>query len=352
MRDICGAQGSTQGCWAWARQGDKGRGLVWVRQGMLVLLLLSSVWLASRVAAAERSRPFRIGALTTSWGLTPQMAGLRDGLVELGYREDQDFVLGVRFTQGSLTDLPTAARQLVQYGVDLVFVTEENSAKAMQEATTQVPIVFASLADPVTLGLTESFAHPGGNMTGVSDLSRTLRPKRLEIFRELLPSLQRVLFLYDTNDAHNQTAVEEYRDAARRLGVELVDKGVRTTEEAKAFLATVRDAGIDGILAPRCCALNIPGLVLDATTQQGIPAIFDAAFWPDRGALASYGADYYASGKQAARLVDKILKGANPAELPVEVNPKIEFVINLITVKALGLTIAPEMLYQADKLVR
>lgn len=350
MGDGCGVEGLAQGGCTWAKSG--GRGRVWVRCGVLAFLLLSSVMLASRMAAAEGSRPFRIGALTTSWGPTPQMAGLRDGLVELGYRENEDFVLGVRFTQGSLADLPTAARQLVQYGVDLVLVSEDNSARAMQDATAQIPIVFTTVGDPVHLGLIESFAHPGGNITGVSDLSRTLGPKRLEMFRALLPSLKRVLFLYDVNDGINQSAVKGYRDAAHHLGVELVDKGVRTSEEAKTFLDTVRDAGIDGILAPRCCSLNIPGLVRDATTQQAIPAVFDAAFWPDHGALASYGADYYASGKQAARLVDKILKGAKPAALPVEVNPKIEFVINLKTMQALGLSIAPEVLYQADRLVR
>jgi putative ABC transport system substrate-binding protein len=324
----------------------------WSRYVGLVLCLVSSGLLTGSTGAAERTRPFRIGALTPSWGLTPQMAGLRDGLVELGYREDEDFVLGVRFTQGNLTELPTAARQLVQYGVDLVFVSEEEPAKAIHEATTRVPIVFSSVGDPVRLGLTASFAHPGGNITGVSDLARTLGPKRLEMLRELLSGLKRVLFLYDVNDASNQTAVKEYRGAARRLGVELVAKGVRTTAEAKMFLAAIRDAGIEGILAPHCCALNIPGLVQDATTQQGIPAIFDAAFWPDHGALASYGADYYASGKQAARLVDKIFKGAKPAELPVEVNPKIEFVVNLKTAKILGLTIPPEVLYRADRIVR
>ena len=114
----------------------------------------------------------------------------------------------------------------------------------------------------------------------------------------------------------------------------------------------VRHDEAEGILAPRCCALNIPGLVLEAMVQQMILAMFEAMFWVERGGLASYGPDFYDSGRQAARLVDKILKGANPAELPVEVNHKIEFTINLKTVQDLELTIAPEVLYQADQLVR
>ncbi len=327
-------------------------GRVSVCTRLIALFLLGSLLFAADVGAAERDRPFRIGELNTSWGPTPQTAGLRDGLAELGYREGKDFVLGIRFTQGDLTSLPTAAGQLVQYGVDLIYATVDQAATAAQRATSSIPIVFAAVSDPVGLGLIESFAHPGGNVTGVSDLSRTLGAKRLEMFLELFPGLKRVLFLYDGGDPYTENEVRGYREAARRLGIELVEKGVRTPQDAQALLATVRGAGIDGVLAPRCCSLNIPGLILEASSQQGIPAMFENAFWVDHGGLASYGADYYATGKQAARLVDKVLQGAKPGELPVEVNPKIEFAINLKAVKALGLTIPPEVLYQADRLVR
>jgi putative ABC transport system substrate-binding protein len=143
-----------------------------------------------------------------------------------------------------------------------------------------------------------------------------------------------------------------YRDAARRLGIALVEKPVRTEAEAQATLAQVHQGEVDGILAPEGSSLNLPGFVLEATAKRAVPAMFDAAFWVEQGALASYGPDYYDSGRQAARLVDKIIKGANPAELPVEVNPKLEFVINLKVAQALGLTIAPEVLYRADRLVR
>ena len=143
-----------------------------------------------------------------------------------------------------------------------------------------------------------------------------------------------------------------YRDAAHRLGIVLVEKVVRTEEEAQATLAQVRKGEVDGILPPRHASLNIPGFILEASSQQAIPTMFDAAFWVERGAPASYGPDYHEIGRQAARLVDKILKGAKPAEIPVEVNPKIEFAINLKVAKALGLTIAPEVLYRADRIIR
>ncbi len=318
----------------------------------LLVLLLSSGFLADYADAAKRPRPLRIGALTTSWGPTPQIVGVRDGLLELGYREDEDFVIGVRFTSGDLHILPTAARNLVRHGVDLILATGEHTVRAAQQATTTIPIVFTNMEDPVGSGLVKSFARPGGNITGVATLNLKLGPKRLQVFHEIIPALQRVLYPYDASDVYAQTAVQEYREAARLLGITLVERAVRTEAEAQAVLARAQQDGVDGMLAPRCCALNLPGFILEAASQQAIPAMFNDVFWVERGALAGYGPNFYASGRQAARLVDKIFKGAHPAYLPVEVNSQIEFAINLKTAKDLGLSISPEVLYQASKLVR
>jgi putative ABC transport system substrate-binding protein len=306
---------------------------------------------AAAVGAAEHGRPWRIGALTASWGPTPWMVGLRDGLLALGYRENEHFVIGVRFTQGDLAALPAAARELVQYGVDFIIATGAAEVRAAQLATTRIPIL-CRCEDPVELGVVQSFARPGGNVTGVTHLSIDLAPKRLQVFQELIPGLKRVLFPYNANDTQSVARATVYRDAARRLGIELVEKPVRTEAEAQATLAQVRQGEVDGILAPESTSLNLPGFVLEATVQRAIPTMFEAAFWVEQGALASYGPDYYDSGRQAARLVDKILKGANPAEIPVEVNSKIEFAINLQTAQQLGLTIPPEVLYQAHQLIR
>jgi putative ABC transport system substrate-binding protein len=270
----------------------------------------------------------------------------------LGYHENADFVIGVRFTQGDLSALPGAARQLVQDGVHIIFADHDDAAQAAQQVTTRLPIVFATVGDPVGRGLIHSFARPGGNITGVADLHLELGPKRLEVFRELIPGLQRVLFPYHATDAYATAEARELRAAAHRLGIVLVERAIHTQAEAQAILAVAPSEEVDGIVAPRCCALNIPGFVLETTAQRSMPTMFEAAFWVERGALASYGQDLYASGRMAARLVDKIIKGANPAELPVEVNPKLEFVINLKVATALGLTIAPEVLYRADRLVR
>ena len=143
-----------------------------------------------------------------------------------------------------------------------------------------------------------------------------------------------------------------YREAARRLGIELIEKPVRTQSEAQATLAEARKGEVDGLLAPWSNALNIAGFIMEVEAQQRIPAMYSGAFFPEHGGLISYGSNGYETGKQAARLVDKILKGADPAKIPVEVNSKIEFAINLKTANALGLTIPPAILFQADKVIR
>jgi putative ABC transport system substrate-binding protein len=235
--------------------------------------------------------------------------------------------------------LPAVARELVRDGVDILFCLGETEAKAAQQVTATHPIVFSGVGDPVGQGLIQSYARPGGNITGVTDLNVEVSAKRLQLFTEMLPGLKRVLFPYHANNAHQATNAQQYRAAADRLGLELVEQPLHTLEEARDALAGVRKADIDGMLAPRDVDLNIPGLVLEATTRQGIPSMFDAAFYLQHGGLASYGPSLLASGRQAARLVDKIIKGANPGEIPVEVDNHFEFVINLKVANALGLTI-------------
>jgi putative ABC transport system substrate-binding protein len=273
--------------------------------------------------------------------------------VALGYREDQQFVMGVRFTQGDLAALPAAARELVQAGVDILIADSDDVVKAAQMATTRIPIVFAGVDDPLGLGLIESFARPGGNITGVTHLGLDLGPKRLEVFQEMVPGLKRVLFLYAVHGVNAAAATQVYRDAAGRLGIQLVERLVRTEAEAQAALAQVRRGGVDGILVDSLAvALNIPGLVLETASQEGIPTMFGTSFLVERGGLASYGPNGYRTGRQAARLVDKIFKGVKPAVIPVEMNSDIELTINLKVAKALGLTIPPTVLFRAERLIR
>jgi len=318
----------------------------------LIILLVSGGLPTGSADAADQVRPIQIGTLNPSWGPVPPELGLRDGLQELGYRENKDFVLGIRFTQGDTTALPAAARELIQFGANIIFASTQSAAKAAQRATTRLPIVFAIVSDPVGSGLVESFARPGGNVTGVADLNLELGPKRLELLRQIIPGLKRVLFLYAVTDAASVEAARVYRGAARHLGIELVEQAVRTKEEVQGILAQVRKDEVDGILGAHQPPLNISGFIMEASSKWAIPTMFASSFFVERGGLASYGPNLYETGRLAARLVDKILKGTQPADIPVEVNTKIEFAINLKVAKALGLTIPAEVLFRADKVIK
>ena len=321
-----------------------------VALGALVLALCSLPLAPS--FSAERMKPIRIGVLTDSWGPTPGVVGLRDGLKELGYRENQDFVIGVRFTQGNIAALPQAARELVDRGIDILVTNNPAPAKAAQMATNRIPIVFHGAGDPIELGLIKSFARPGGNITGVTDLDLDLDSKRLEIFKEMIPGLTRVLFPYDKAEVFSVAEAKIYRDSARRLKIMLIEKTVLTEKEAQATFDRIRKNEVHGIVVPRSLSFNIPGLAVEATSQKLIPTMFFGPWYVDQGGLASYGPDFYKSGRQAARLVDKILKGTNPREIPVEVNNNIEFVVNLKVATALGIKIVPEVLYRATRVIR
>jgi putative tryptophan/tyrosine transport system substrate-binding protein len=302
--------------------------------------------------AQGRARPVRIGGLTVSWGWTPGFVGLREGLLELGYREGEDFVIGVRFTGGNVAGLEAAARDLVAQGADILVSGEGDSAVAALAATTQIPIVMVTGSDPVRRGLAQSYARPGGNLTGVTDLDLNLAAKRLEMFREIVPGLRRILFAYDSADRYSGAEVAAYRDGAHRLGLTLVERPIRGQAAAEALFSRLRRGEVDGMLGPISLTSNIPGLVLEAASRLTLPAMFMGSFYVEQGGLANYGANYHASGRQAARLVDKIIRGIKPATIPIEVSSKIEFVINLNAARALGLRIPREVLYQADRIIR
>ena len=308
--------------------------------------------LAAITGSALPAEMAKIGALTDSWGPTPGIVGLRDGLTALGYREGEQFVIGVRFTRGDVKALPHAVRDLLHSGSTIIFANGPNAAKAAQAATTTLPIVFAAdMPDPVQFGLVRSFSRPGGNITGIADLSQELGPKRLELLKEILPGLKRVIFPYDPNDESAVEALRSSRDAARRLQITLIERPVRSEDEARKIFASLRKPEADAVIIPGTLSLNIPGVILDMTSQNGLPSMFSGAFWVERGALVSYGADFYESGRLAARLMDKIIKGESPASIAVESNPRIELVINLKVAKALGLTLAPTLLQRATRVI-
>jgi putative ABC transport system substrate-binding protein len=171
------------------------------------------------------------------------------------------------------------------------------------------------------------------------------------MLKETVPGLKRVLFPYDSNDSDAVAAARVYRDAARYLRIALVEKPVRTEDEARTVLGTLRKANADGIVSQPTASLNIPGFILDAALHRAIPTMFDGAFFVERGGLISYGPDWHESGRLAARLMDKIVKGEDPGRIPVEANSKIELAINMKTAKTLKLVIPPSVLQRASQLI-
>lgn len=323
------------------------------RRQLVVAFAVVGAELLGRGVMAQSRRLVKIGALTESWGPTPAIVGLRDGLIEMGYRENDDFVIGVRFTEGRPAELPVAARQLVERGADILVTGGggTHEAKALQAATDRIPIVFMGGSDPVREGLVRSLARPGGNVTGVADLDVELAPKRLEILRDLVPGLKRVLFTYAAADPLMLSQLDVYRQAARVLGLTLVERPVQSQPEAQTALSSVTKTEVGAILSPRYLSLNIPGFIVETGLREKIPTMLHASFHVEQGGLASYAADLHQLGRQSARLVERIMKGGKPADVPVERTTRFELVLNRKTATTLGLKIPPEVLLRVDRFI-
>ena len=306
-------------------------------------------------SAAERSAPnLAVPCASGADGIvgpTKGIVGFRDGLRELGYRENEHFVLGVRFTQGDTAALPAAARELVQQGVDLLLAAGADAARAARLANRSDSDRLHRRQRPGGSGARPELRAAGGNVTGVTDLDTELTSKRLEIFKEIIPGLQKVLLPYDVEDRDTVTHLPAYREAARRLGIALVERPLRTLDEAQETIVGLRKGQADGILAPRYLALNIPGFMLQATARRAIPSMFHDTHFVEQGGLASYSPSRYQAGRQAARLAARLLKRPKPGGQPVERPTRLELAINLKTARTLGLTIPQSILQRADQVI-
>ncbi|MBI3454815.1 MAG: ABC transporter substrate-binding protein [Candidatus Rokubacteria bacterium] len=275
--------------------------------------------------------------------------GFRDGLKEFGYAEGRTVAFDVRVTQGDVGRVPELARELVEQKPDLLFCVSD----ACQRASERIPIVFTQVSDPVRLGLVESISRPGGNVTGIANLRAELTAKRLELFKETVPALRRVLVTYDPRKPEERDALAVARSAAGRLGLSVLERPITAPLEIEPGLADLQEGGHDGVLIVQAGTnLNIPGRSLEVASSNKLPTMYPASFWAEVGALASYGPDQYLQGRQAARLAHRILTGTPPRELPVELPDRIEFVVNLKTAKRLGLRVAQPVLLRADRVVQ
>lgn len=314
--------------------------------GPLILLLLLSVTPGAR---AQAPRVFKVAILTDAmvpWHSSTN--GFRDGLKDLGYVEGKSVLFEARAAQGDMSRVPEMAAELVNQKPDLLFCVSD----ACRRASRQIPIVFTQVSDPVTLGLVESIARPGGNVTGIANLRAELTAKRLDLFKEAVPSLRRVLLTYDPQKTEERESVAVARGAASRLGLTLIERPIAAPLEMEPGLADLKEGGRDGILIVQAGTnLNIPGRSLEVATSNKIPTMYPAPFWTTFGALISYGPDQYHQGRQAARLADKILRGTPPREIPVELPDRIELIVNLKTAKRLGLQVPRPILLRVDRVI-
>ena len=313
-----------------------------------VLLVVVALCVASS-AWAQRPKTYRIGILTDAmvpWHSTTE--GFRDGLKALGYVDGKNVIFDARAARGDVAQVPGLAAALLQQNPDLLLCI----SNACRKDAGPVPMVFVQVGDPVRLGLVASIARPGGNVTGIANLRAELTAKRLELFKEAVPALRRVLVTYDPGEKDEQDSVAVARATASRLRLTLVERPVSATREIEPGLAELAPGGHDGILIVQAGTnLNIPGRSLEVATSERIPTMYPASFWANVGALASYGPDQYTQGQQAARLAHKVLTGTAPRDLPVELPDRIELIINLKTAQRLGLKIPQSILLRADRVV-
>lgn len=296
---------------------------------------------------------WRIGLLHVGLDhVPPSLDTLREGLRALGYEEGKDIHLDWRNVADESAAHDTA-REFVRDGVDLIVAFENQSVRAAKSATTTIPVVFLAVDDPVASGIVESLAHPGGNLTGLSSFYWDLPGKKLELFKQLVPQLARVLVLIDPNDPLTQTRLEEARKAATHLKLHLVEKVATNDADIKSVFALLRPGSVDGVfpLSPNL-QVRFSSLLIRLSAQKGVPVEGYRKEWVEQGALFSYAPDIRADGRAAAIYVDKILKGAKPADLPVDRRMRINLVINLKAAKTLGIEIPRQMLYQADQIIR
>jgi len=318
-----------------------------------VALLAVLGLLAAPLAVETQSagKVYRIGFLTP--GPTPMnVDALREGLRELGYVEPTSLILEVRWGDGRLDQLPELAADLVRFGIDVIVTDSTAAALAAKEATRTIPIVMGTgSSDPVGRGLAASIARPGGNVTGLTLPS--LNGKRLELLKEVVPSLTRVAYMWNPANPGGQNDVRNAEAAARTLSLQLRPLGVKSDGDLDAAFARATRDGARGLVVMADFVLyGLRGRIVELAAQYRLPGIFETKSFVEAGGLLAYGVNVPANFRRAAALVDKILKGAKPADLPVESPARIELFVNLKAARVLGLTIPPSVLARADEVIQ
>jgi putative ABC transport system substrate-binding protein len=297
----------------------------------------------------------RIGYLTAGF-LSAQSARIeafRQGLRELGYAEGKNIFIEYRQAEGKFDRLPALAAELVRHKVDIIISGGPTVTRAAKESTTTIPIVMVQDSDPVGSGFVASLARPGGNITGLSTLAPELSGKRLELLKETVPKLSRVAVLGDSTEPANAQSLKEIELATKAFRVKLQYVDVLSSKDIEPAFRAASKGRADGVLL-LASAVYTPHRkeVADLAVKSRLPAIYISSEYVEDGGLMAYGVSFIDLYRRAATYVDKILKGRTPQDLPVEQPMRFEFVINLIAAKKIGLTIPPNVLVRADRVIR
>jgi ABC-type uncharacterized transport system substrate-binding protein len=320
----------------------------------VIIVLIFALFAAPFVADAQPPNNVRIGYLSGNPASDTQEAvdAFRAKLHGLGYVEGQNLLLESRYAEGRYERLPQLVADLVRLKIDAIFTFTTPAAQAAKNATGAVPIVFAGVSDPLTVGLVTSFARPGGNVTGVTLNNPELSAKRLSLLKEVVPAMSRAAVLANPNFKPSLSMVAETRLAARTLRVDVQVLEVREPLELEKAFGTMTAAKADAlVVVPDPMFVAQRQRIAQLAARSRIPAIYHLRQFVQAGGLIFYGADYVEAFQQAAVLVDKILKGAKPTDLPVEQPWRFALGVNLKTAKALGLTIPPSLLGRADQVI-
>ncbi len=321
------------------------------RRSFLTALGIATAASLLRPLTARAQAPYKIGLLDTGIGASFTNALMRK-LGELGYAEGKNVVLVRKVAEGDIGRLNDLAAELVAQRVDVIVTAGTPAGFAAKQATSTIPIVLGANSDPVGVGLVASLARPGGNVTGTSLMAPELSAKRLDILRTLSPKISRFAILWDSSNPGMAARVHETQIAADQSHVLLHVVGPRNPEELEAALADLLAQHPDALLVTtEAFTRRHLARILEFANGNKIPAMFEDSSWVDAGGLMSYGPNYQEVFEFAAVLVDKILKGAKPADLPIMQPTKFELVLNLKTAKALGLDMPPNLLALANRVI-
>ena len=285
---------------------------------------------------------------------TSSVTAFRQGLRDLGYIEGQNILIEHRYAEGKRDPVARLVAELVQLKVDVIVSSLPPAIRAAKEATKTIPIVMVTPTDPVTTGLVDSLARPGGNITGITRLTRELSGKRLELLKELVPGISRVGVLDDVGAPLEAKAIKDYERAARALKIQLQSLDVRGPKPdfEEAFRAAVKGRASALITVRTALLASYPKRIAELAIKNRIPSMCEVGADVEVGCFMSYSANDAESFRRAAIYVDKILKGVKPADLPVEQAMRFELIINLKTAKQIGLTIPQSMLFRADRVIK